>query len=74
MICKGTTPQLSAITAEQRAELQAVWVGINALHHLSFDECLHDRSILICLWNVSQARAKTRARLRAAAELFELTP
>lgn len=74
MIIKGATPQLQDLTDEQRAELHAVYAGLTALHHLAFEECLHDRSILICLWNVAQARAKTRARLRAATEGFELTP
>lgn len=73
-VVKGPTPQLSALTVEQITELHAVYAGLSALHHLTFDECLRDRSILICLWNVAQARAKTRARMRAAIQIFELTP
>lgn len=67
-----TTPQRRDLTAEQREELRCVYVSVPALHHLTFDEALADRSILICLWNLAKARRKTRARLAAAAEYFDL--
>lgn len=68
------TPQVHELTTEQREELRAVYVTVDALHHLTFTEALNERAILICLWNVAQARRKTRARMAAAAAVFQLTP
>lgn len=72
MIVEGTTPQLRDLTAEQRDALHTVYLSITPLHHLKFDECLADRGIQICLWNVAKARQKKRARQAAAEEVFQL--
>jgi hypothetical protein len=68
------TPALKDLTDDQRADLRAVYATLPALHHLTFDECLTETSIRICLWNVACARRKTRARLAAAVQVFQLTP
>lgn len=67
-----TTPPYAQLTQEQREDLRGVYVSLSSLHHLSFEACLVDTAIRICLWNVAQARRKTRARKAAAAEYFEL--
>jgi hypothetical protein len=69
-----TTPKLAELTADQRAELHAVYASVASLHHIPFELALADTAIRICLWNVAQARRKVRARQRAAAEFFELRP
>lgn len=71
---KGTTPAATDLTAEERAELHAVYVTIPALHHIPFSLALQDGATRICLWNVAHARRKTLARKVAAVYVFELTP
>jgi hypothetical protein len=72
-VITGPCPWPLDLTTEQRDAMRAIYVSTSALHHLSFDECLIDTSIRICLWNCAKAREKARARTAAAAEYFQLT-
>lgn len=68
------TPAARDLTADERNELREVYLRTPPLHHLTFDQCLVDTAIRICLWNVAMGRRKALARRKAAEEIFRLTP
>lgn len=68
------TPALDQLTPQDRADMHAVYAGIRALHHMTFEQALADTATRICLYRTAQASRTARQERAAAAAPFALTP